>query len=40
MWNLLVSVNPEDRLRREGDANNWDYIKEWPPSFLMQGTVE
>ena len=36
----VLTVNPAQRARitREGDANNPDYIKEWPPS-LQQGTV-
>lgn len=36
----IVSVNPaqKETLSREGDANNPDYIKEWPPS-LLQGKV-
>ena len=36
----ILSINPaqKERISREGDANNPDYIKEWPPS-LQQGTV-
>lgn len=36
----IISVNPAQRARvtREADANNPDYIKEWPPS-LQQGTI-
>ncbi|KAA2243561.1 S8 family serine peptidase [Chitinophaga agrisoli] len=36
----LITVNPAQREKtsREGDANNPDYIQEWPPS-LLQGKV-
>lgn len=36
----VLSVNPaqKERLTREADADNPDYIKEWPPS-LQQGQV-
>ena len=36
----VLTINPaqKERLTREGDINNPDYIKEWPPS-LQQGTV-
>lgn len=35
-----LTINPaqKPRITREGDANNPDYIKEWPPS-LQQGTI-
>ena len=35
-----LTVNPaqRERLTREGDVNNPDYIQEWPPS-LLQGKV-
>jgi hypothetical protein len=35
-----LTINPaqRERLSREGDANNPDYIMEWPPS-LLQGKV-
>ena len=35
---LTVSPAQREPLTREGDVNNPDYIKEWPPS-LQQGTV-
>jgi len=36
----ILSIVPaqKERISREGDANNPDYIKEWPPS-LLQGKI-